>query len=660
MLKCKLEKLYKRLFKRQNRTTLTPLVTVGILTYNHEQYIQQCLLGVINQQGNFRLRIVVCDDYSTDHTAEKIEDFFNQHAHKDFEIISVRNPRNIGFVNNLKQVVRYAENSDYFTFCEGDDYWLDIQRIQKHIVFMQSNPECVLTFNRIIMYFQEKNNYEFYENQHVLKGIYYNTSSLIKENFIGNFSCCFYDAEYFKEVPDSLFDMFTADWMFNIWYSTLGSIGFLGEPMSVYRKHEKGLWTGNEKADNAKKLLTYIDDYNRYLNYDFDSDFSYFRNLVRLEMGDNSKKLADLIIIDDTFPHPVSGFLYQEFTSYLQKLKSVKVLTTGLNFFLLGNSTADELLKAYKRKYPETYGKLEMLISPCEQIDCKLFYFSSLNIAARYLELVEKSRKPFIFTLCTNGGFAPDNDLSDAMLKSVMGSPSFKKVIVMQKAIYDYLIEKKFCLSDKIEYNYENQISPKVELLKMALAQPFFYNEDDFQKPVIADIPLIDTRLFVDTADGFSENNVVEMLFERSEMLDLCFDLTRFKGLKIKSLRWGPLEGQYIEVSGLEAYYTDKDGVRQDLNIISFNANQFDDQFLFLTRDPCFTFNIDDEAVTVNISCKMRNVETDEIINTWCQQIDQTLQEIRGKQNVLIERHRMNHLLKWIKKIFYKAVKRQS
>ena len=43
-----------------------PLVSVGIITYNHEKFIRQCLDGVIMQKTNFTFEVIVGEDCSTD------------------------------------------------------------------------------------------------------------------------------------------------------------------------------------------------------------------------------------------------------------------------------------------------------------------------------------------------------------------------------------------------------------------------------------------------------------------------------------------------------------------------------------------------------------------------------------------------------------------
>ncbi|MBW9173896.1 class I SAM-dependent methyltransferase [Clostridium estertheticum] len=175
------------------------------------------------------------------------------------------------------------------------------------------------------------------------------------------------------------------------------------------------------------------------------------RKLLAFEKVDRNLEIYDLLIIDDVFPHPVSGFRYQEFLSYLENLNSIKVLTTGLSVHVLGKETIDDLIIDFKKRFTHIEGRLEKFVS-LDNIECKLLYLVFLNNAISLVDMVEMRKIPFIFTLYPGGGFGLNNFSSDNMLKRVVESPCFRKVIVTQKVTYDYLIDKNFCKPEQIEY----------------------------------------------------------------------------------------------------------------------------------------------------------------------------------------------------------------
>lgn len=160
----------------------------------------------------------------------------------------------------------------------------------------------------------------------------------------------------------------------------------------------------------------------------------------------------DLIIMDHVFPHPLSGFSYQEFTSILERLDNAAVYTDGAYVPLLSKDPINNLITEYKRKHPDLSNRI-FYLNNHSCFKAKLLYGIFLNTA--YHDLLYWSNKyniPFVFTLYPGGGFWLDNHQSDEMLKAVFSSPWFRKVIVTQQVTYEYLIDKKFCKKEDIEY----------------------------------------------------------------------------------------------------------------------------------------------------------------------------------------------------------------
>jgi glycosyltransferase involved in cell wall biosynthesis len=164
-------------------------------------------------------------------------------------------------------------------------------------------------------------------------------------------------------------------------------------------------------------------------------------------------KEFNIVIIDDVFPHPISGFRYQEFISYLKEFESVTIFTSGASVRWLGNQTIEDLIIDFKKTYPNFAGNLEKFKDNYfHNTKCDLLCFVFLSNAYNYLGLAECRQLPFIFTLYPGGAFALNNPLSDTMLRRVVSSPYFRRVIVTQKVTYDYLIDNKFCTPEQIEY----------------------------------------------------------------------------------------------------------------------------------------------------------------------------------------------------------------
>lgn len=460
--KIKVEKLSKKLsaiFERAENVkeyTETPIVTVGILTYNHENYVEECLSSVIEQQGNFKLNIIICDDNSTDKTSKIIEDVISRTSqHENLKIDFHKNDENIGMVANFNKLINLIKetNCDYFSFCEGDDYYLSSNRLAKHLDFCKRNPQFAFSYNKIMFYWQNENKFEIYDSG--FDGEILPTEELVRLNHLGNLNVSFICGDILKNIKDDLFEnKFTGDWMLHIYCSQYGDIGFLNAPYNVYRKHENGIWTGKPSKKQCEYLLGEIQKYNEYLNFTYDAEFaensdSLYSNLK--EYDQSFPKDISVAIIDDIFPHPLSGFRYQEFTSILKGIPNSVIYSSGTSLCCLDNTTMDELMINYKRKHPELSSRVFRYTNDLV-LDAKLLYCTFLgNAYLHIIDLAEKHRIPFVFTLYPGGAFTIGTKEGDEKLRKVFNSPWFYKVIVTQDITHSYLIDNGFCTEEQIE-----------------------------------------------------------------------------------------------------------------------------------------------------------------------------------------------------------------
>lgn len=112
-----------------------PLVSVNMITYNHEPYIAQAIEGVINQKTNFPFELVIGEDCSTDNTRKIIYDY--QMKYPDI-INLVTSDSNVGgHQNSLRTTI--ACSGKYIAYCEGDDYWHNPNKLQIQADFLENN-----------------------------------------------------------------------------------------------------------------------------------------------------------------------------------------------------------------------------------------------------------------------------------------------------------------------------------------------------------------------------------------------------------------------------------------------------------------------------------------------------------------------------------------
>ena len=113
------------------------MVSIGVLTYNQEHYIRQCLDSILMQKVNFDFEIIIGDDCSTDLTPDILKEYNNRYP--DI-VIPLLNESNVGISANYKIVLNKCKGK-YIAFCEGDDYWLSTTRLQEQIDFLENHPD---------------------------------------------------------------------------------------------------------------------------------------------------------------------------------------------------------------------------------------------------------------------------------------------------------------------------------------------------------------------------------------------------------------------------------------------------------------------------------------------------------------------------------------
>lgn len=126
------------------------LISVCIVTYNQEQYIEDAIKGVLSQKTSFQFEIIIGDDCSSDNTHLICSEYKSRYPNC---ISYHRNIQNIGLLNNYTQTINRAKGK-YIAICSGDDYWIDENKIQKQACFLETNKEFSMVCTSWKEYYQ--------------------------------------------------------------------------------------------------------------------------------------------------------------------------------------------------------------------------------------------------------------------------------------------------------------------------------------------------------------------------------------------------------------------------------------------------------------------------------------------------------------------------
>ena len=140
------------------KSTRAPRVTVGVPAYNAERYLALSLESLVKQTYE-DIEILVCDNASTDSTADIVRDF----ADRDRRIRYVRNEENIGAGRNFKRCVELAR-SELFRWQAADDLSAPTF-VERCVEVLDARPDVIQAYPRTILIDANGEELEKYEEK---------------------------------------------------------------------------------------------------------------------------------------------------------------------------------------------------------------------------------------------------------------------------------------------------------------------------------------------------------------------------------------------------------------------------------------------------------------------------------------------------------------
>lgn len=124
-------------------TETPPLVSIGMVIYNEEQYIREALDSLISQ--DFKdFELIISDNASLDFTQQICLDY----ASRDNRIRYYRNDTNIGAIENFNRVFKLSSGK-YFMWAGGHDLWSE-NYISDCLNIMENKPDVVVAYPKTI------------------------------------------------------------------------------------------------------------------------------------------------------------------------------------------------------------------------------------------------------------------------------------------------------------------------------------------------------------------------------------------------------------------------------------------------------------------------------------------------------------------------------
>lgn len=217
-------------------------VSVLMLTYNHEKYIDDAIKSVVAQQTDFPIEVVIGNDCSTDNTGALCARWKEKYPD---EIRFIDRLQNLGLQQNFIQT--YAQcRGEYVAICEGDDYWTDRNKLQKQAGFLDAHPQYSLCFHRVVNYYEDTGTKSLSNGR---QKVHTTILDLAASNYITNVSAVFRRGLF--ALPAWFSEVSTYDYALHLLNAQYGDIYYFKKPMAVYRQHGGAIWS---MAPDDKKL----------------------------------------------------------------------------------------------------------------------------------------------------------------------------------------------------------------------------------------------------------------------------------------------------------------------------------------------------------------------------------------------------------------------
>lgn len=124
-----------------------PLVSIVLLTYNHEKYIKDCLMSILEQDYK-NIEVIILDDASKDKTAIVVESCLKVLKGKFGRVVFYKNKKNSGNIPyNMNRLLKDTKGA-YCKMLSGDDI-LEYNCISRLTRTLLENPQCSVVYSNV-------------------------------------------------------------------------------------------------------------------------------------------------------------------------------------------------------------------------------------------------------------------------------------------------------------------------------------------------------------------------------------------------------------------------------------------------------------------------------------------------------------------------------
>ncbi len=242
-------------------------ISVIVLTYNHGEYIDQCMDGILTQEVSVPYEIIVYDDFSQDNTRDYLAKVYERYPDCIRLLLSDVNQFSKE-IDYFSDIVRNIAKGKYIALCEGDDYWCSTDKLQRQFDALEAHLECDMCACRANMISED--------GKHILGEIRPREGDgilPIEKVIMGGGNYVASAGLFFRK---SMFDHMLSfekvrslDYSHQIKGALRGGICYIDRPMAAYRRYSKSSVTVQiiendasmrHQCEQEKEILRTLDE----------------------------------------------------------------------------------------------------------------------------------------------------------------------------------------------------------------------------------------------------------------------------------------------------------------------------------------------------------------------------------------------------------------
>lgn len=337
------------------------VVCVHCATFNHASYIVDAMNGFTMQETSFPYVCCIIDDASTDGEPEVIRKYLQDNFDLEDKSV-VRNDETDDYVlcfarhktnkncffavfwlkynhYSIKKTKRvyldeWDSNSKYIALCEGDDYWIVQDKLEKQIEFLEQHKDYTMVCNKTKLLSVRQNKY-IGENYCYNKSRTVDAEDVINRTGLFISTCSIVYRKSVKDnYPEYCVKCKVGDYPLQIMCAMKGKVYYYNETMSVYRVENTNSWVGNQEklAHNSISFMERVKSQIEMFK-GFGADFPKFQKVfsnkvahhIMMQVPYNDQEVINSY--NDFFSDEIRKFSYKWKIAWLFKKNRVPILS---------------------------------------------------------------------------------------------------------------------------------------------------------------------------------------------------------------------------------------------------------------------------------------------------------------------------------------------